>query len=139
MELVLDANIIFATLIKRSFTFGLIKSLFRKGTRLYLPEYVREEIEKREDKLLRYSKLSSAELEFLIKILFKRFEVVPKSEYEKFISKAEQISPDPKDIPYFALALKLNCPIWSNEKRFKKQSRVKVFSTEDLLEILKLR
>lgn len=135
MGLVLDANIVFAALIKKSFTFELIKLLFRKGTTLYLPEYVCEEIKKREDKILRYSKLNSPELKFLIKILFKRFEVVPKSEYEEFISKAKQISPHPKDIPYFALALKLNCPVWSNEKAFKQQSEVKVHDTKEIEEL----
>ena len=37
---------------------------------------------------------------------------------------------------YFALALKLDCPIWSNEKAFKKQSVVKAFSTSDLISFL---
>lgn len=41
-----------------------------------------------------------------------------------------------KDIPYFALALYLNCGIWSNEKRFKKQSRIKAVSTADLISFL---
>ncbi|RLG24822.1 hypothetical protein DRN85_07025 [Methanosarcinales archaeon] len=46
------------------------------------------------------------------------------------------MSPDPDDIDLLALALKLNCPIWSQEKTFKSQSRIKVFSTSDLLSIL---
>ena len=36
---------------------------------------------------------------------------------------------------YFALALKLNCGIWSNDKKLKNQDKVKVYSTEDLLKI----
>jgi predicted nucleic acid-binding protein len=44
--------------------------------------------------------------------------------------------PHLKDVEYFALALKLDCPIWSNEKAFKKQSRVKVISTKELISFL---
>ena len=34
---------------------------------------------------------------------------------------------------YFALELKLNWGIWSNDKKLKEQNKVKVYSTEDLL------
>jgi len=37
---------------------------------------------------------------------------------------------------YFALALRFDFSIWSNEKAFKKQSKVKVFSTSDLISFL---
>jgi predicted nucleic acid-binding protein len=42
---------------------------------------------------------------------------------------------DPKDIDYVALAYKLNCPLWTNDKNLKKLNSIKVFSTEDLLKI----
>ena len=38
-----------------------------------------------------------------------------------------------ESVKYFALALKLNCPIWSEDKALKKQSKVKVYSTSELL------
>ena len=38
---------------------------------------------------------------------------------------------------YFALALKLDCPIWAQEKAFKKkQSRIRVFHTTELKPLL---
>lgn len=37
---------------------------------------------------------------------------------------------------FFALALKLNCPIWSNENLHKKQSKVKIYSTSELIKEL---
>ena len=42
-------------------------------------------------------------------------------------------APHAKDVPYFALALSLNCPIWSDEKSFKKQNKVEVYSTADVV------
>lgn len=41
---------------------------------------------------------------------------------------------DEKDTPFLALALKLEYPIWSNDKHFKKQEKIQVYTTEDLLE-----
>jgi len=37
------------------------------------------------------------------------------------------------DIEYLALALKLNCPIWSEDKRLKKQTLVKIINTTELI------
>jgi predicted nucleic acid-binding protein len=46
-----------------------------------------------------------------------------------------EIAPHEEDIPCFALALALNSPIWSNEKEFKNQSKIKVFSTSDIVNL----
>ena len=46
---------------------------------------------------------------------------------------AKHISPDVKDVPYFAAALKLKIPIWSNDAALKqKQDAVKVYSTKEV-------
>ncbi len=49
---------------------------------------------------------------------------------------AKSICPDPDDIQYFALALKLGCPIWSNDKALKEQNTVEVISTGELIDNL---
>src|SRR3989344_1382508 len=137
MMLVVDANIIFQALVKRGFIFRLIKQLVKDGVNLYSPEFVLEEIKNREEKLLKYSGLTSAELEFVIRLLFKKIEVIPKSKYAKFIPEASEIFPlHTKDVAYFALALFNNSELWSDEKRHKKQGMVRVFSTSDLLKKL---
>jgi hypothetical protein len=46
-------------------------------------------------------------------------------EYAGKLSEGLKLAPHPKDFP-----------IWSNEKAFKKQSKVKVFSTSDLISLL---
>ena len=48
------------------------------------------------------------------------------------LKEVEKISPHPKDIEFFALALKFNMLIWSEEKSFKTQKEVKVLNTEEL-------
>lgn len=132
-SLVVDANIVFGALSKRGFTFEFIRSLSRTGFGLYSPEYISEEIDDKMEKLLLFSKLSRTELEFLIRQLFRRVEVVSKSRYKTFLPEAEKLLPEhPEDSPYLALAIALGCPLWSNEKRLKKQSRVKVLATHEL-------
>lgn len=40
---------------------------------------------------------------------------------------------DEKDTPFLALALKLKCPIWSNDSDFERQNLVKVYKTSYIL------
>jgi len=53
----------------------------------------------------------------------------PKNEYEEFV----------KDIDFFALALMLSCPIWSNDKLLKKQSKVIIFNTKEIIELIDIK
>lgn len=62
-------------------------------------------------------------------------EFIPLEEYTSFMKEALAI-PDPDDIDFTALALKLDCPIWSNDKELKQQTVVKVFSTSELIAFL---
>ena len=133
-SLVVEANVIFAALIKKLDNFKLISLLPKLGIKLHSPEFVFEEIMEREERLLKFSGLNVSELRFLIGKLFKSIKSVSKSEYESFLAEAKDILPGhPKDSAYFALALKLNIPLWSNEKLHKKQFKVKVYSTSELL------
>lgn len=58
--------------------------------------------------------------------------IIPKDETRVYLEKAQQISPDPDDVMYFATALKFQCGIWSNDKKLKIQKLVPVYSTHDL-------
>jgi predicted nucleic acid-binding protein len=81
------------------------------------------------------------EFSYLFRLLEIFLEKYSRKRFSEFLSEANKISPhggETKDDPYFALALSLNCPIWSDEKAFKKQSKVKVYSTSELLKRLKL-
>ncbi len=40
-----------------------------------------------------------------------------------------------EDIDFIALALKENCPLWSNDKLLKKQIRVKIINTNEIEQI----
>jgi len=51
MELVVDANIIFAALIKRGFSFDLLIGLGENGFTLLSPQWLKEELESNKKKL----------------------------------------------------------------------------------------
>ncbi len=65
-----------------------------------------------------------------------RIEFIAKNEFQRFIPEAEKITPDPNDTEYFALALKMNCSVWSNDKNLKKQDTVRVYNTAEVLKIM---
>ena len=54
-----------------------------------------------------------------------------------YFDDAENLTPDPDDMAYFAIALRLNCAIWSNDKKLKEQSKVKIFNTYELTRMSK--
>jgi predicted nucleic acid-binding protein len=57
-------------------------------------------------------------------------------EYAPFVNQALELSPDEYDAPYFAAAIYLCVPLWSNDKRLKKQNTVKVFNTQEILQLI---
>lgn len=135
MELIIDANIFMSALISvRGITFDII---FDDNIRLFAPEYLLQEIERHKGEILEKTGLSNEEFELFLSLISTKIEFVLESEFEKFIFEAKVICPDENDIDYFALALKLSCGIWSNDKKLKNQDKIKVYSTEELIDLLK--
>ena len=132
MDLVIDANILFAALIRD----GLTSEMLFKHT-LFAPEFIFDEFRKYKDEIKEKTHRTEAEFEELFELFERNVILVPKEEIEPFLEKGEKISPDLKDAPYIALALKQNCAVWSNDKQLRKQKDVRVIHTEELIEISK--
>jgi predicted nucleic acid-binding protein len=139
IRIVIDANILFSALIKdASITRELITSddIFD----IYCPEFIFKELEKykkfiiskreKNKQLLTYKESFETLLYFI--------NIIPTERYDDKIKEAYNIMKDidEKDTYYVALALKLNCPIWSNDTDLKKQNKVKIYNTKELLEEL---
>jgi predicted nucleic acid-binding protein len=131
MKLVLDSNIIFSALIKKSITRDIILSDFFE---LYAPEYIFNEITKHKELLLKKSKLGRGDFEALLLLLQKHINLVTKDKYNEKMVTAEDIlrNIDITDSPFLALALALSCSIWSNDGHFKQQDKVVVYTTKDM-------
>jgi len=132
MKLVLDSNIIFSALIKKSKTRDIILSDFFE---LYAPEYIFNEIIKHKELLLRKSKLDQGDFDALLLLLQKHIHLVTKEKYDKKMAIAEDIlrNIDITDSPFLALALAFNCSIWSNDGHFQQQNKVVVYTSKDLM------
>ncbi len=131
MKLVIDANIIFAALIKGGLTAELIIS---NGLQLFAPEFLLEEFSKYQNQILEKTHRSKENFGNFVRILKEYITFIPQKNITPFLEKANAFSPDPKDSVYLALALALKSAVWSNDKKLKKeQNHIKVLSTEDLI------
>ena len=135
MEIVLDANILFAGLIKDSTTAIL---LFNPNLKLYTPEFILEEFMKYSELIQKKMKRTREEFVTIMHQLHQVITVVPQDEYERYMERAKKISPDENDVMYVALALKMKCGIWSNDGRLKEQSKVTICNTKELLDQLNM-
>lgn len=134
MILVIDANILFSILIKMGKTLDLV---FNYNFEVLSPDFILEEFIEHKEEISSKSGFNYGQLLTAIILLSERIKFISLEEYKQFLPNAFEISPDKDDIDYFALALKLNCPIWSNDKKLKEQNKVKVYSTNDLQELFK--
>ena len=136
MKFVIDTNILFSAMVKKSITRKIILSdVFE----LYVPEYLFEEINKHKDLILRKAKISDRDFIALLTLFQKHMKIVKKEFYQDKIPIAEEVMKeiDITDSPFLALALALNCLIWSNDGHFKQQNLVKVYTTKEILELLR--
>jgi|SRR3989338_1213390 len=130
MKLVVDANEVFSFFNEKSKAreFSLSSEL-----ELYSPSFSLKEIKEHKSDVLKRFSLSETQYLLIEKLLGNVIRFADEKEYSGFLKEAKSVSPDADDTEYFALALKLNCPIWSEDKALKKQSKVKVYSTSELL------
>lgn len=136
MRLVIDANIIFAALIKKGLTSELLTS---NELQLFAPEFLLDEIKKYQNLIIEKMHRSQDDFEHYLRILSEYIIVIPKEDIMPFMESAEKISPDPKDSAYLALALAISSGIWSNDKKLKEdQDEIDVFSTADLLKKMRI-
>ena len=130
MDLVVDANVVFAALIKEdSFAYSL---LFSDKFHLFTPEYIFIELEKHKEEILEKTERTTEEFFRLFEVIKRRIAIIPLGELVPYVEEAEKLTPDPDDMAYFALALKLNCAIWSNDKKLKEQNKIKVYNMHEL-------
>lgn len=139
MDVVIDANELFSCII--AFGKGLnsktIEIFFDDRIKLHAPTKLLEELKNNEKELAEKSSLSVSEYEVFLAILKLRISFAPLEEFGAKLREAEPLIPHLKDIEYFALALKLNAKLWSQEKAFKKQTRIEIVSTNELFDMMK--
>jgi len=137
MRFVIDTNILFSAMIKKSITRNIILSdVFD----LYVPEYLFGEINNNKKLILRKAKIKEENFIALLTLFQKHVKIIKKETYRNKFPLAEETMKkiDVTDSPFLALALILNSPMWSDDKHFKQQDLVDVYTTKDVLKLLEL-
>ena len=133
MNIILDVNVILSALIRDSTT---RKIILNSKFDFYFPESSLHKIRKYKDYVLEKSELTEEEYDKLMATLFKYIRLVPTEEIEKNWNKAKKIMEhiDEEDVVFIATALSISdSVIWSDDRHFEKQDKVKVLKTEDII------
>ena len=132
MNIVIDTNIFISALIKDSITRDLIVN---SEDNLIFPEFELEEIEKHKQEILEKSGLSETEFESLLSQLLEYVTIIKTEEINNYREQALEIigQIDENDIIFIATALAFDALIWSDDKHFKMQDKIKTLTTEDMI------
>ena len=138
MKIVLDSNVLFSALISGK---DLYIDIFR-SLEIYTPDFIFIELSKYDERILKKTRLSE-EFSFFVKELFSQITVIPKfviskESYQKAFSLCNNI--DPKDTPFVSLAIDLNLPLWTNDKKLidglLKKGFSKIVTTEEIFKLI---
>lgn len=132
--LVVDANIIFSFFQADSGRRRLINRLRTDGCQLLSPDYVFTELMAEKTRIIQFANITESEFVFLLALLERTIQTVESDRYRSALEDAAALAPHGKDVPYFALAIDANVPIWSDENAFREQETVPVYTTEQLFE-----
>ena len=120
MKIVVDTNIIFSGLLSPN---GTISDLLLNSSNtfnFYSPTYLLDELENHKKKLLKVSGLLEKELDFLQRNLFKKIDLIDlesirESTWQKAFELTKNV--DEFDTPFIALALEMDSPLWTGDKK----------------------
>lgn len=130
MNVTVDANILFACLIKEGNT---RKAWFNPELILFAPQFIIIEFTKYKEQLEKKYDSDKENFDQFFQRLLNNVKLISDSELYPYIPAASTLSTDQKDWFYLACALKENTIIWSNDKEMKKQNRITIKTTEELI------
>lgn len=136
MKIVIDTNVLISGLLND----GVVRRLLRSENIKYLiPEHSLVEVENHLEELSERSGLEYEEIETIFNILMENIEIITeeivKSRIEESINIMKEI--DINDSPFIATALATQSQgIWSFDSHMKKQDKVKVFTIQEINEIV---
>ena len=134
MKLVVDTNVLISAIIKIGKTRQI---LFDFKFDFFTPAYTLTELNKHKNEICNKAGINEFEFSYFSDILFKYVKIIHPDFYSSFFEEASVLIKDVKDVPFLACAMALECGIWSNDKGFKKQTNVNIFTTKELIEVTK--
>ncbi len=135
MKIVVDTNRIIAALISK----GASREIFFSHL-LYLvaPDMALEELESKKLVLTGKAGISPEEIDDAIAFAKSRLKLVPRQSFVPFLSDMPSEVGDKHDLPFLACCLAIGAEgIWTHDKDFLRQKRVRIFTNKDLLDYLR--
>lgn len=136
MNIIIDSNILFSALIKNSFTRKLI--LTYDGFFLF-PNFIFEEMENHKEELINKSGMNHEDFNNLFQLILRKVIIVPNEILYNYKNEALKIVKDidPDDVLFIACVLAYpESILWSEDKKLKRQTKIKVFNTQEIKNIL---
>lgn len=134
MKIIIDANILFAALIRDS---TIRRLIIESELDFLFPEFVFEEFKKYKPLILKKSGLSEEELEILLSSILKKVSIISTEVILPYKFEAIELlkNIDLKDVQFIACCLAFeNSFLWSDDKNLKNQTRVIVINTKEFIE-----
>lgn len=126
---VVDTNLVFSALLPRASKIRDV--LLDDKFTFYAPNFLISEIYRHKEKLISFSKLEESEFYLFFNGIMEKIQFIPID----FIStESREVAynlckdVDMKDIPFISLAIELNIPIWSGDRKLKKGLSEKGFN-----------
>ena len=135
MKLIVNTNRIIAALVKDSISRKIINHL---NAELITINFSQEEINEHKKELMDKSKLNEEQLNLILNKLKEKLIMLEEKLILTKINEAKEImdAVDQDDSYFIAAALATNSDIWSDDKHFEKQNKIKIWKTIDLIKEL---
>jgi predicted nucleic acid-binding protein len=115
MDVVLDANVLFRTLISHG---NILEIMFNPNLQLFAPQKLREEFLAHKKEIIQKSHLSQTTFHLLCSQIFKKIIFVDVEEYKRYLPKAKNVlRSHRKDEDFIALCIMKKCKVWTYESR----------------------
>ena len=137
MRLIANTNRIMASLMKDSISRKILQSPHLKFLTISFGD---KEILKYKKVIIEKAGITEEQFEQVTKIVLKKVEVISDEMVQDKMEEAKNIMDeiDNKDTSFIAASLAIeNDGIWSDDKHFEKQDKVKIWKTKDLLGYIK--
>lgn len=138
MKIVLDSNIIFSALISGK---DLYIDIF-KALQIYVPDFIFLEIAKYKARITRKTKIEK-DFIYFVRELFSEITVIPGLAISKKSAESAYLlcrDIDPQDMPYLALSIELDFPLWTNDKKLihglAQKGYDKIITTDEIFKLI---
>lgn len=136
MKIVIDANILVSAIIRDSYT---RKILLRLQADFYTPRKCIEELLRHKGLIVKKASITDFAFNLIMRELLEKIKILSDEQTVLYKDEAYRLMEkiDINDAPFISAAMAVKADyIWSNDKHFKQQNKVKALTTEELVKLL---